>query len=688
MSASESPTATPDDLAHTNAPIAHSLTPPDSKDHDDKRLPTDKEGILKAKLATNPTSILTYLELIQYYESQENDMLPQIRETFTILHDRFPLMSFLWTIQLKMELSRDEFTTAETILSNCLAGDRENNDLSLWATYLDYIRRKNNLITGGQEARATVIKAFELVVDKCAVWEPQSGQFWIDYLGFLENWKPVNKWEEQQKVDMLRKVYKTMLSVPFDSLERMWNKYTQWEQDINSLTARKFIGELSSDYMKARSLFQEWSNITKNLKRVIPMSLQTVNKNNIPQEDTYDPQQLQIWLNWIKWELENKLQLPEDQLRCRILYVYKQSIQYMVFAPEIWYRYSMYITDLSEREKVLSMSLLANPSSPTITFKMAECFESTNQIEKIQSCFDSCTHALLQKYQYISKEYEKQNEQSTQLITNDMVQDTKRELTFVYCVYMNTMKRLSGLSAARSIFGKCRKLKRKLTHDIYVENAYLEFQNQNDYKTACKVLELGLKYFQTDGIYTNKYLDFLILLNKDAQIKTLFETSVEKVDNLDQLKLIFRKMLNYESKFGNLNNVYSLEKKFLEKFPDENLIDVFTDRYQIQNENLIKRLELTYLYNYEDANMSILPSSKRKYNAISSSTMADNDNNNSNARKRMRSNQEPLIPSEIVELLSILPKRQYFKNALLNSKKLLNFLDNQVEIPSSEKEES
>ena len=216
----------------------------------------------------------------------------------------------------------------------------------------------------------------------------------------------------------------------------------------------------------------------------------------------------------------------------------------------------------------------------------------------------------------------------------------------------------------------------------------MELQNQNDYKTACKVLELGLKYFQTDGIYTNKYLDFLILLNKDAQIKTLFETSVEKVDNLDQLKLIFRKMLNYESKFGNLNNVYSLEKKFLEKFPDENLIDVFTDRYQIQNENLIKRLELTYLYNYEDANMSILPSSKRKYNAISSSTMADNDNNNSNARKRMRSNQEPLIPSEIVELLSILPKRQYFKNALLNSKKLLNFLDNQVEIPSSEKEES
>lgn len=238
------------------------------------------------------------------------------------------------------------------------------------------------------------------------------------------------------------------------------------------------------------------------------------------------------------------------------------------------------------------------------------------------------------------------------------------------------MKRLAGLSAARMVFGKCRKLKRILTHDIYIENAYLEFQNQNDYKTPCKVLELGLKYFQTEALYVNKYLDFLILLNRDSQIKTLFETSIEKIQDLTGLKSIYRKMISYESKFGNLQNVYSLEKRFFERFPQENMIEIFTDRYRIQDENLIKKLELTYL---ED-------------DPISSSDMVEFTGGTS--LKRTRETQEKLqsnkrqknklgIPEEVVNVLAILPKRQYFKAPLLDPQSLINYLNDQVELPSS-----
>lgn len=638
-----------------------SLTPPSTATAT-QRDPNDIEGTIRDKIERNPVNILAYLELIQYYESK--DAFEDSRKVYTELHNKFPYYSPLWTLQLKGELQRDEFKTVERLLAECLSGEKANNDLNLWSTYLDYVRRTNNLITGGQEARAVVVQAFELVMEKCAVFEPRSSFFWNDYLGFLEQWKPVNKWEEQQRLDMIRRLYKRMLCVPFDSIEKMWNKYTQWEQEVNSLTARKFIGELSSEYMKARSLYQEWSHLTKGIKRSTPSSLSTANKNTIPQSnDSLDPGQLQIWLNWIKWEKENKLGLEEESLKSRIVYVYRQGIQHMLFAAEMWYDYAMYISDTSERFQILYTAVLANPTSPSLTFKLAECYELENKFDLVQKCFEDCTQSLLLEYRSMIADKDE-----------SLINKQKKKMTFVNCIYMNTMKRLSGLSAARSVFGKCRKLKNNLTHDIYIENAYLEFQNQNDYKTACKVLELGLKYFQEDALYINKYLDFLILLNKDSQIKTLFETSVEKLKDLRGLRSIYKKMISYESKFGNLSNVYSLEKRFFERFPQENLIEVFTDRYQIQNENLIKELELTY--------MNDEATSEAQDSSSSFKRPRDKQLNGQSHFKRMK--KEPSIPAEIIDLLGILPKRQYFKSALLDPQNLVTYLNEQVELPKVE----
>lgn len=240
------------------------------------------------------------------------------------------------------------------------------------------------------------------------------------------------------------------------------------------------------------------------------------------------------------------------------------------------------------------------------------------------------------------------------------------------------MKRLSGLSAARSVFSKCRKLKNQLTHHIYIENAYMEFQNQNDYKTACKVLELGLKYFQGDGEFIIKYMDFLVLINKDSQIKQLFETSLDKMENPSQIKRIFKKMINYESKFGNLNNVYSLEKRYLDKYPNEKLIELYTDRYQIQEEDYIKKLELTYLYTPDQQNIRSLSSVRNDISGSKKRRSSVSDSLTSNRKKTKKS---PIIPTELSDILKVLPKRQYFKNTVLDPKSLIDFLVNQTEIP-------
>ncbi|CAB4256671.1 cleavage polyadenylation factor subunit RNA14 [Maudiozyma barnettii] len=626
----------------------------------------DIVSVLNKKLEEDPTDILSALELIKHYESKDD--FEQIKLSFEKLHSRFPFYAPLWSIHLKEDLQRDEFETVEKLLAQCLSGETENNDLSLWMTYLDYVRRKNNLITGGQEARAIVVKAFDLVLEKCAIFEPNSSQFWNDYVLFLEQWKPVNKWEEQQKIDMIRTLYKRMLCVPFNSLEQMWNKYTQWEQTVNSLTARKFIGELSGDYMKARSLYQEWSNVTKGLRRVAPINLRSVNKKNLPHtsENEEFPDQIDIWKKWIEWEKENKLVLPEETAKMRVSYAYKQSIIYMLFSPEIWYNYAISFdeNDSSWRQQTLSHGLKANPTSPTLCIKLSEIYGMENEVEMIKSCFEGTIKSIQRQYK---KSVADDNSESAQSL--------KERLGYIYCVYMNTVKKISGLSAARSIFGKCRKLKDSITHQIYIENAYMEYYNQNDgYKTALKVLELGLKYFQTDGQYINKYIDFLLLFNKDSQIKTLFESSIDKIDDKIQTRLIFKKMIEYETKYGNISTVYTLEKRYKEKFPDEMLIETFSDRYMIQKVNQIKKLELPYLYNEtEEAAFTFGTDRNLK-------RTREDFGNGSN--KRFHGNMKTEIPEPIVNLLKILPKRQYFKNAILDPSNLVDYLINQIEIPN------
>lgn len=627
----------------------------------------DIEGQLQDKLEEQPACIALYLELIQHYNSK--DQLENVRQVFDKAHDQFPYFSPLWTMQLNYELERDEFAKVEAILAKALAGATENNDLSLWKTYLDYVRRKNNLITGGEDARRVVLKAFDVVAEKCGSLEPRSFTFWNEYLSFLEHWKPVSKWEEQQRIDLLRKLYKQMLVLPMDNLEKLWNRYTVWEQDVNSLTARKFIGELSASYMKARSIYQEWSNVTKGLKRSLPTKLTQVgpsNTNFMPQPGQYDTHQLDIWLKWVKWELDNKLDLAPDALQARIDYVYKQAIQYMVFAPEVWYNYAMH--NQPKSFCIISTGLLANPSSPSLTFKLAEHHELNNDVNEVKRCFEDCINQLILEYHITKDDYPK-NDETTRA---SQLYHHRQKLTFVYCIYMNSMKRLSGLSAARKVFRKCRKLEKLLSHEIYIENAYLEFHNNSDIKTACKVLELGLKYFSNDGEYVNKYLDFLVLVNQDAQIKSLFETSLEKLTDLDQLQSIYKKVINYESKFGNLNNVYSLETRLFEKFPQLEKIEVFSDRYQIQRQNFVKKLELTYLQHDDKREENI-------NNNRGTKRSLEINSNGVSGTKRQKS--ESFVPEKIIELLKVLPKRQYFKTSVLDADRLADFLSDRVQIP-------
>jgi hypothetical protein len=48
-------------------------------------------------------------------------------------------------------------------------------------------------------------------------------------------------WEEQQKMDALRKVYHRAVQIPLDNVERLWSELETFETNLNKITVHAVI---------------------------------------------------------------------------------------------------------------------------------------------------------------------------------------------------------------------------------------------------------------------------------------------------------------------------------------------------------------------------------------------------------------------------------------------------------------
>lgn len=48
-----------------------------------------------------------------------------------------------------------------------------------------------------------------------------------------------NTWEEQRKMDSMRRVYQRAVAIPLNNVEHLWKEYDQWENGLNRLTVSR-----------------------------------------------------------------------------------------------------------------------------------------------------------------------------------------------------------------------------------------------------------------------------------------------------------------------------------------------------------------------------------------------------------------------------------------------------------------
>jgi len=276
--------------------------------------------------------------------------------------------------------------------------------LPMWSLYLDHIRRRHNLTTDTSgQARSTIHQAYDLALRQVGL-DKDSGRLWQDYVLFIKSGPGIlggSNWQDQQKMDHLRKTYQRAICIPTQATNTLWKEFDGFEMGLNKMTVglhplnahasadeyqgRKFVQEQSRNYMTARSSYTELQNITRNLRRTtLPVLPPAMGFDG----NTDYMEQLETWKRWIQWEKDDPLVLKQDDIeayRARILFVYKHALMAMRFWPELYCDASDFCFSNgmdSEGNEFLIQGITANPESCLLAFKRADRLELTTVNEE------------------------------------------------------------------------------------------------------------------------------------------------------------------------------------------------------------------------------------------------------------------------------------------------------------------
>jgi len=313
-------------------------------------------------------------------EHRKRNKLDDARAVYERFLKVFPQAAEIWAAYAEMELENDNFSAAENIFGRSLLTVA---DVQLWLVYLNYIRRRNDLMNDANgTARATVSQSYDFVLANIGI-DKDSGKLWQEYIQFIRGAPGQiggSSWQDQQKMDQLRKAYQRAVNVPMSALNGLWKEYDQFEMSLNKITGRKFLQEKSPSYMSARSANTALESITRGLVRTTLPKLPPAPGFEGDQEYQL---QVQLWKGWISWEQEDPLVLKDEEpetYKQRVLYVYKQAVMALRFWPEIWVDAADWCFNSGmekDGDTFLNDGFQANPESCLVAFKKADRLEST-----------------------------------------------------------------------------------------------------------------------------------------------------------------------------------------------------------------------------------------------------------------------------------------------------------------------
>ncbi|KAF8744703.1 Suf protein, partial [Rhizoctonia solani] len=581
----------------------HNATPPAPEQPKQKLTETD---LLRERLKRDPLDTSAHQRLIGIAEASGD--VEKIQSAYEGLLDAFPNATSAQIAYLNHFLTPALFSKAELLFSRFL---RSSISPELWKFYLAYVRRTNSAIADPQ-TREVVKKAYEFALLHIG-HDRAAGDIWREYIDFVKAGEAKTTWEEQQKMDALRRLYHRAVVIPLENVEQLWRELDQFENGLNKITAKKFLADLSPSYMTARTALREIRRLLDPLeeKAAAPPrdpAIPAPPDFNLPTPPAWtesDRAAVQGWKAYVKWEESNPLDLEDTAaLHGRVSAAYRKACAAMQFYPEIWYLAYNWANASGKPDDamaILKQAMEANKSSFLLHFAYNEICEVQKKYSEVHSTFEGLVNALHVQLDALETSIKEEVEAAKanappvdfmappedQSVPSEAdailarrtpeLNELKSELGVVWIMHMRFARRSEGLKPARTIFGKARKDKH-IFWNVYEAAALMEYHCTKAPDVATKIFELGLKVFSDNPDYVLRYLGFLISINDENNARALFERVITTFPP-EKARPIWDRWSRYEYNFGDLIGSQKLEKRLAEIYPNDPPIKRFANRY-------------------------------------------------------------------------------------------------------------
>ncbi|CCM04957.1 uncharacterized protein FIBRA_07154 [Fibroporia radiculosa] len=560
---------------------------------------------LRAQLREKPFDADSWLKLVDIAEDSAD--IEKIKETYEGLLEAYPNTSSAQIAYLNHFLGDPEtFGFAETLFKRFL---RPSSSADLWKFYLTYVRRVNT----GLSAREIIKKSYEYALNHVGQ-DKDSGEIWTDYIQFLRSGETTTTWEEQQKMDTVRKAYHRAVQIPMENVKRLWEEYQDFENGLNKITAKKFLTDLQAGHMQARTVLNQLQEHLTVLFPPPPPSRTSRPPIWLPRQPTFNAGDRALILRWkayLKWEESNPLEIEEKDktiLTGRLQGVYRKAVVRMRFFSEIWYMAYAWTNSIGKGEEALTIlkaGIEANQTSFVLNFAYAEAQEQNQSYAEVHVTYEKFLQVLLRDLEAVESRLQSANSsfssttsaapppnlsepaptlglplpgiQSQNSSFNTQVSDEKpsknKELMerrtdygIAWIVYMRFARRAEGLKSSRAVFGRARR-ERLISWEVFEAAALMEYHCTKALDVASRIFEKGMETFHDEVEFVLRYLGFLISVNDENNARALFERVIGTFKP-EQARPLWERWARYEYQFGDLAAAQKLEKRMAERFAE------------------------------------------------------------------------------------------------------------------------
>ncbi|EIW81739.1 Suf-domain-containing protein [Coniophora puteana RWD-64-598 SS2] len=565
---------------------------------------------LREKLREHPLDPDGWARLVDLAESAGE--LEQIKATYEALLETYPNTASAQIAYINHYLSPGLFSYAEELFKRFL---RTSPIVELWKFYLTYVRRINTT----PNSRENIRLAYEFALNRIG-HDKDSGEIWNDYVQFIKSGNTTNTWEEQQKMDALRKVYHRAVQIPLENVEKLWSELETFESGLNKITAKKFMSDLSPAHMQARTVLRQLQRHLGPLFPPGPTSSSSAGggkvAQNLPAAPTFTAGERALvgsWKAYLKWEESNPLEI-EDKERAtfigRVQQVYKKAVIRMRFFSEVWYMSFVWTNSIGKHEEavnILKAGIESNPRSFLLNFAYAEVLENREQYTEVAAIYDKLLELLRIELESLearassstntslssSQEYApptngynmngsmasigtqpadesggKDKEKDKDKGKSKELAERRSEFGLVWTMYIRFARRAHDLKTFRSIFQRARR-DRWTPWEVYEAAALMEYHctKEGGAGVASRIFEKGLESFGDEVEFVLRYLGFLISVNDDNNARALFERVITTFTP-DKARPLWERWARYEYQFGDLKAAQALEKRIAEVYPN------------------------------------------------------------------------------------------------------------------------